>query len=298
MMLFKDHTYQFEPVILDVKARQIIKNLPYGQGVRHQLDLYLPVGSGPFPLIIDLYGGGLLRGEKSSYKLHPSLQFVNDGYAVASPNYSLNSVNSINFPNQIAEIRAVIEYCQIHAKQYDLDSNRFFLIGESSGAQLALLAGASFSAEANLGHMSGKDFLTPFPKISGIIGLYGPYELDQFQQQFQQLAIKPKFPECGSPLSFEGIALGKSAPNKVPEQVAQANPANYFTTKMPPIMLLAGTADQVVPYLQSVNLVQKYLELVGRLAQTLWLADADHGIADFDNPTIHRAKLDFLNKIC
>ncbi|CAH1856777.1 alpha/beta hydrolase [Convivina praedatoris] len=298
MMLFKDHTYQFEPVVLDVKTERIIKDLPYGRGVRHYLDLYLPVGSGPFPLIIDLYGGGLLRGEKSSYKLHPSLRFVDDGYAVASPNYSLNSVNSINFPNQVAEIRAVIEYCQAHADQYCLDSSRFFLIGESSGAQLALLAGASFSAKTNLGHMPGKSFQTSFPTISGIIGLYGPYELDQFHQQFQQLAIQPKFQECGLPFSFEGIALGKRAPHKVPEKVAQANPSNYFTTKMPPVMLLAGTADRVVPYLQSVDLGRKYLKMVGRPAHTLWVADANHGIADFDNPTIHQAKLDFLSSIC
>ncbi|MDF7627051.1 alpha/beta hydrolase [Lactobacillaceae bacterium L1_55_11] len=293
-MLFKDRPYQFQPATLPESVDQVITDLRYAPGDKHLVDLYLPKGSGPFPVVIDIHGGGLLRGRKSSNKAEPSLKFTAAGFAVVSMGYTLNRAGANDFPNQVAEVRAVCDLCQQVAEQYNLDMDQLNLVGESSGAQLAVLAAATFSKSVALGSLPGVSFGSTFPKISHVIGLYGPYQVDQFPEQFAALGIEPNFPETGGPESFEGIMMDEHRPSEVPDLVAAANPATYFTKQMPTLMLIAGTADAVVPYVQSVNLAKAYEEKTGRPATTIWVPGGHHGTADFDNPEIYQAKVEFL----
>ena len=47
-------------------------------------------GEGPFPVVIDIFGGGWYFGNKSSHKLEPALALLRRGFAVVSINYSLS----------------------------------------------------------------------------------------------------------------------------------------------------------------------------------------------------------------
>ncbi|MCC7669183.1 esterase [Leuconostoc pseudomesenteroides] len=294
-MLFKDKIYQYVPAKVPDNVT-IFRDVDYASGARHQLDIYRPKTQHTVGVIVDIYGGGLLRGEKSSYKLQPSLRFLADHYAVVSPNYSLNTVHTNHFPNQIAEIRAVLSFLVAHAETYGLNMTDVVLIGESSGAQLAVLTAASISGGVMLGEKPAGAAFGELPQISHVIGLYGPYQVDQFVPQFKKLGISPKFSETGSKLSFEGIMLNNQRPADVPELVAQANPATYFSQKMPSLYLLAGTADDVVPYLQSVKLAQEYGDIVGQSAKTTWVSGAHHGPSDFDTDNIYQQKLAFIRQ--
>lgn len=66
-------------------------NLAYaGKSQAEKLDLYLPnEGSGPFPLIIEIHGGGFMMGDKSG-DIAPMLEGLKRGYAVASISYRLS----------------------------------------------------------------------------------------------------------------------------------------------------------------------------------------------------------------
>lgn len=294
-MLFKDKTYKYVPANMPKNAR-VFHNLSYSVGDRNQLDLYLPKAGENCPVIVDIYGGGMLRGQKSSYKLNPSLRFLNDGFAVVSPDYSLNQLGEQTFPVQIAEIRAVINFLIKNSKQYGLDKDNIILIGESSGAQLAVLTAATISEHLLLGRLKDVAEHTFFPKISCVIGMYGPYKVDDFSKQFAALNIKPQFSETGEAQSFEGIMLGTKRPDQMPSKVAQANPATYFSKNMPPLLLFAGTKDDVVPYLQSVSLAEKYYQKVGKRAEVILVDDAHHGQRDFNTDDIHAKKLAFIRQ--
>lgn len=292
-MLFKDKTYHFIPATVPETAHVIRHDVAYGTSQWQQLDIYLPSGSHPHPVILDLYGGGLLRGQKSSHKLNPSLRFLAAGFAVISMNYRLNTDLHNQFPQQLVDISTAIHFLNQEAATYQLDMSRLTLVGESSGAQLAVLAAASFSAGVALGTLSQAEVAT-LPKIQAVIGLYGPYHVDQMREQFRQLHITPQFSETGTAIAFEGIMLNQQAPKNVPERVAQANPATYFTPKMPPLFLIAGTKDSVVPYLQSVALAASYQATTHRTAQTLWLAGGEHGPSDYDTADIYHQKRAFI----
>ncbi|PWG00534.1 alpha/beta hydrolase [Levilactobacillus bambusae] len=275
-----------------VKQQQL--NLSYAEGDRHQLDVYLPnEGAGPFPTIIDIYGGGLYFGEKSSHKMEGALRLLERGFAVVSPNYSLSWQR--RYPAQIFEIKAAIRYVRAHAKGLQLDPDNFFLMGESSGAQLAMMVAATDAVSEMQNDLGGN--LTVDSRVNAVIASYGPYDFRLMRPQFETLGITPKFPETGAADSFEGMMFGKTKPANAKAAVAKANPANWLTPQMPPVLLYAGTADAVVPYIQSVNLASELVSVLGeRKVEWHWLEGAHHGPADFLTPVVYDQKEAFLRR--
>ncbi len=269
-------------------------DVPYMDGERHGMDIYLPnTGEGPYPVIIDIYGGGLYRGEKSSMKLDASLKLLREhGYAVVSPNYSM--LWQAPYPTQIHEVKAAIRFLRANAAEYQLDMSRVALVGESSGAQLAV----TVAATANVDEMMDKTF-GAYPeeseKVDAVIALYGPYEFDQFEKQFAEEGITSKFPETGTAISFQGQLFGERAPKDVPELVEAYNPATYFAAGMPAILGFAGTADPVVPYHQTVNMMTSARAVLGEDKTPYHLIDGGvHGPANYMTPEWTAVKADFL----
>jgi len=293
---FIDGTYVFQPAETEAVQEKYL-DLKYMAGERHDLDIYLPsIGTRPFPVIIDIFGGGLWRGEKSSFKLNPALQMLENGYAVVSINYSL--IWQQPFPTQIYEVKAAIRWLRANGAKYGLDISRVALMGESSGAHLAALAGVS----ASVNELSNPQFgeaPDEAETVNAIIALYGPYAFDEFVEQFKESKMTPKYAETGTAESFEGQMFGKQAPKDMPELVKRYNPATYFNPKMPPILGFAGTADQVVPYQQTINMIEKARTVIGDKAELVLVEGAGHGITGFmddENTTLKGKFLDHYVK--
>jgi dipeptidyl aminopeptidase/acylaminoacyl peptidase len=51
---------------------------------------------------------------------------------------------------------------------------------------------------------------------------------------------------------------------KYPEKSLRASPIHYVTDKYPPILLVHGTDDRVVPYRQSVKMYEKVNQAAGK----------------------------------
>lgn len=272
-------------------------DVPYMDGERHGLDIYLPnEGNGPYPVIVDIYGGGLYRGEKSSMKMDASLRLLREyGYAVVSPNYSM--LWQAPFPTQIYEIKAALRFLHANADQYELDMNRVALVGESSGAQLAVTVAATQTVGAMEDHSFGL-YPEASEAVNAVIALYGPYEFDKFEEQFAESGVTSKFPEVGTAESFQGQLFGQQAPKDVPELVKAYNPATYFTAEMPAILGFAGTADPVVPYQQTVNMMTSAREVLGRAKTPYHLIEGGvHGPANYMTPEWTAVKAEFLDHI-
>lgn len=297
-MLFKDLEVSFEAAKVPDSVEEVVRDQQYGPQKWERYDLYLPKSKEKLkPLLLDLQGGGLVRGAKSTEKLEPNLRLTADGFAVASMNYELISERNYSFPNQVAEVRAVLIQLKKRAQEFGLDTQRFYLTGESSGAQLALLTVASATAGVKVGRKKGlDDSLVDMPSIQKVIAAYGPYEFDVFDEQFKRLHVQKKYSESGEANSFEGMAVAGHQVTDNPIAVSQANPANYFTKAMPPIFAMAGSADQVVPELQSKEMVERYEKMSGKQAVTYWLPGGHHGILDFDTDDVYQMKKEFLKK--
>lgn len=181
-------------------------------GDRRTLDIYLPnEGEGPYPVIIDIFGGGWYFGQKSSHKLEPALNLLRRGFAVVSINYSLSY--QAKFPIQIQEVKAAIRYVRKYAEKYQLDGGKIALLGESAGAHYAALTAVS-SAAGKL-----RDPEWPNQEISdevqAVIAVYCPVDLGKMSEYFsveeEAWGLKTIITEYGEPDSMEGVLLGGPA---------------------------------------------------------------------------------------
>jgi len=87
-----------------------------------KLDLYLPKEGRNLPLIVFIHAGAFYMGDKRQW-IHYQLDYLNQGYAIASINYRLSS--EAVFPAQIDDCKSAVRWLRAHAAQYRLDPNHF-----------------------------------------------------------------------------------------------------------------------------------------------------------------------------
>lgn len=141
------------------------ENIAYGEHADELLDIYLPEGMGPWPLVIFCHGGAwrALSKDESGF---PAMALVPAGIAVAALNFSLAPAARLDAI--VDQVRRAVLYLHANATAWQLDVDRFFAAGHSSGAHLAsLLAVADWAA---LGSPAGL--------IKGLIAGSGPYDLE------------------------------------------------------------------------------------------------------------------------
>ncbi|KRN99427.1 alpha/beta hydrolase [Companilactobacillus kimchiensis] len=120
----------------EVDGVKRIDNLAYGPDSKwNLLDIYLPEKvNGPIPTIINIHGGGFCYGTKETYQFY-GLNWAQRGFAFINPNYTL--APDATFPDELDEVNLYIHWVADHAKEYGLDINNVFLVGDSAGGQMA-----------------------------------------------------------------------------------------------------------------------------------------------------------------
>ncbi|MQS75785.1 alpha/beta hydrolase [Companilactobacillus halodurans] len=119
-----------------VKGVKRIDNLSYGPDPKwNLLDIYLPENvDKPIPTVINIHGGGWCYGTKETYQFY-GLNWAKNGFAFVNPNYQL--APDAVFPEELNQVDQYIHWVANHAKEYDLDTNNVFLVGDSAGGQMA-----------------------------------------------------------------------------------------------------------------------------------------------------------------
>jgi acetyl esterase/lipase len=132
-----------------------LKNQAYAHlSPAQRLDLYVPCGSGPFPVIVHVHGGGWRTGDKADPRaLIGITTLIRKGYAVSSINYRLST--EAKFPAQIHDVKASVRWLRAHAAHYNLDADRIGALGESAGGHL--YPAAYISYRHILRHIAAKD---------------------------------------------------------------------------------------------------------------------------------------------
>lgn len=210
-------------------------------GLPQRLDLYVPDGAGPWPLLVWVHGGGWSGGDKALNQAGVQVRQASRGYAVASVNYRLSGVAS--HPAQVHDVKAAIRWLRGHAAEYGIDPARVGIWGSSAGGHLAALVGTSGSVEA----LEGPGNPGVSSTVSAVVDWYGPSDLPSMQAQGL-----PCSGDHASATSPEGRMLG-CAVAACPETAREASPITWVSADDPPFFIVHGTADCTVPPLQSLT---------------------------------------------
>jgi len=249
-------TYQMEPLRRTRIAPYVFwdsfRGTPSGdiepQRLAMNILLYSPKTPGPWPALIDIYGGAWQRGTPADDGRFNSYMAA-QGYAVFAIDY--RHAPDAQFPAQIEDVRAAISFIHENADRYNVIPDRFALCGRSAGGQLALLAA----------YENG-----PVP-IRAVISFYGPTDLNLGYSDLPR-------PDPMDVRSILKIYLG-GAPAAVPERYHAASPVSYTGGKVPPTLLIQGGRDHIVKPVFARELHEK-LRAAGSRSVLLEIPWAEH----------------------
>ena len=217
----------------------------------HLLDLYLPAASKKaVPVVIWTGGSGWMADNGKSTAGPVAAELNKAGFAVAG--VSIRSSSQVKFPGQLHDIKAAIRWLRSHAGEYRLDPNRIAIMGDSSGGWATAMAALT----GDVSELEGQVGVTGVSSaVQAAIAFYPPTDFLQMDAQ----ALKRCEP--GSPRDFSGrnchneasspeSSLMGCAIQSCVAKVQVANPARYVSANDPPLMILHGQSDALVPYQQ------------------------------------------------
>jgi acetyl esterase/lipase len=229
----------------------------YGPNWRQTLDLYLPQGHpGPFPVVVYIHGGGWFVGNSSQAQRYVD-DLLAQGIAIAGINYRYSTQAS--FPAQLHDCKGAVRWLRAHAGEFNLDVERFAAFGESAGAHLASLLGASAGNADLEGSVGGN--LEHSSAVRAVVHGYGPTDLFAISQYSQQRGFEVSM-LIGHDIYDIIEHYDDPAYAGWVKLVHSANPATHVSPGAPPTYLVHGEVDEVVPLSQS-ELLHSALNLAG-----------------------------------
>ena len=228
-------------------------------GTDLKLDVYYPdrYTSAPWPAVIYIHGGAWQKGDKSEgagFRAVAGLQSA--GFLVVAVNYRLAPQN--RFPAQIQDVKCAVRYLRAHTQQYHLDSEKVGVWGGSAGGHLSALLGTSDGMPAwDVG-----EYLDQSSRVQAVVDMFGPADLTvEFDTS-----------------NFQTARAVFGATNPHDPKLAAASPVTYIDAGDPPILILHGDQDAVVPLEQSQILYQKFQE-AGVESKLVVVQGAGHGFS-------------------
>jgi len=236
----------------------------------HKLDLYIPAEAArPLPVVI-WTGGSAWRadtGKNGAGRLAAQLNPA--GYAVAG--VSIRSSSKVLFPGQLHDIKAAIRWLRANAAKYNLDPDHIAIMGGSSGGWTAAMAALTGDAP----EMEGSVGITGVSsKVQAAVAFYPPTNF--LTMDAWALRKCSGGADCHDHEASPESRLVGCAIQTCPDKVRAASPLQYITAADPPLMILHGYSDQLVPHNQGEQLYMA-LNKACKDAVFISLPKAPHG---------------------
>ena len=211
------------PDLLNRPKPQPSLTIPYGEDPLQIVDLWLPAGGGPHPVVLMVHGGCW----QTEIAERDIMNWIADDLrrrGIAVWNVEYRGVDrGGGFPNTFLDVAAAADALRGHADRHRLDLSRLVATGHSAGGHLALwLAGRPCLPEG-----SALRTADPIP-IRSVVSLGGLPDLEE--------AARPPGSGCGTEI-IERISGGRFAETSVPR----------FAPLGVKQVLINGRQDRIIP---------------------------------------------------
>jgi hypothetical protein len=148
---------------------------------RQHLDLYVPKGAGPWPVLLWIHGGAWAVGHRKDEDAL-ARRFAERGVAVAAADHRMSKAlwmnakldKGVEHPTHVEDCAAAFAWLVEHAKERRLDADRMFVGGFSSGAHLSALLATDPKYLKAHGLAS--------TRIKGALPVGGAYDIEAYYQ--------------------------------------------------------------------------------------------------------------------
>lgn len=255
--------------------------------VAQRLDVYYPEQppKEPLPLIVNIHGGGWMGGSKFPCDAR---MMTAQGFVVASVEYRFSQ--KAKFPAQIQDCQAAIRWLRANAERYHFNPKKVGVIGGSAGGHLAALVGVTGDKKV-FTPIGGNESVSD--AVQCVCDIYGPKNFASVMEQAEKdKNVKNifKFNTASDPYSE---LIGAKLSDK--EKTTAVSPITYVDKNSPPILILHGTHDTLVPYAQS----EEFEAAMKKNDAPVWLQKfpgAGHGGGSFAKPAVIQLMIKFFDK--
>lgn len=237
---------------------------------------------GKYPLIIHVRGSGWMEQNMTGL-LATFAPIVKAGYGVAFVQY--RPVTVARFPAQILDAKTATRFIMEHAAEYPIDVNNILLSGDSSGGHTAILAALTWNEDV----LDNEDEKTPLPELCGLIDIYGVTDVGKLAKTETGYSVEQNA-RLETAL-FDGPESDKE------EHLRRASAFTYINDlfELPPVLIIHGNKDRLVPLSQSVEFYQALKER--NTECEFWMVNkADHGHSVYWCPAVIEKIIAFLDK--
>lgn len=207
------------------------------QGFPLKADLYLPKGSGPFPAIVFLHGGGFTDRNRAQLR-RQAAHMASLGMVGFCIEYRV--AKEATYPAAVDDARSAVQWLRAHAAEYHIDPAGIFAVGSSAGGHLAAMLAL------NGGGVKAAVLFNP------VLDLTDMAHRESMVTRFLGSRCEDNRKLC-----------------------REASPISYATKSAAPVLVMQGTADETVPYRQATALVEK-LKAAGATVELFTAPDAGH----------------------
>ena len=226
-----------------------------------KLDIWYPRDNNtPTPTVVFIHGGGWIFGSKEG-AVYQLLPYLERGWRAVNIEYRMAS-NSLA-PGAVEDTRCALRWIYRNAKQWNFDTSKIVLTGQSAGGHLSLITGMLPDGTPldNRCYADAKYGDVPM-KVAAIVNWYGITDVNDLIQ--------------GPDLKNYAVMWMGSMPNAA-EVAKSVSPLTYVRPGLPPIISIQGDKDDVVPYQQSVRLKQA-LDKAGVTNKLVTIPGGGHGM--------------------
>lgn len=210
-------------------------NISYGPyGSDNLLDIYHQKEvTKPQKTIISVHGGGWVYGSKEQYQFY-GMRLAQRGFTFVNFNYRLAPEHK--YPAALEDINQVFCFVRDHAKEYAIDTDHLFVVGDSAGAQLST---QYLTICSNPEYAKQFSFIPSGLKVRAVglnCGVYDTHDpkASSYFDEFKEYA-------------------GEDIYDDTPEAKARLkslDTLHYLTVDFPPAFVMSAVHDFTLPYAQ------------------------------------------------
>lgn len=193
-----------------------------------KIDVYAPKHrTASRPIILWIHGGAFVGGDKEDAEIYATM-LAHEGYVVASLDYTRPP--DARYPMPIRQANATLGFLQKNASTYGGDPTKFFIAGNSSGAQLASQT-AAVETNPRLASAMRLEPALPQGSLRGAVLNCGAYDMQataKLRAPFYHVAF----------WSYTGYRNMLDFP-----EIDQMSTVRQVTSQYPPVFLSVGNAD-------------------------------------------------------